>query len=200
MSAVSSADGKASGGVPDTDTPAGRPEALRLVVGRIGRAHGIRGQATVEVRTDDPDLRFAPGARLLTDPAERGPLVVADARYHSGRLLLSFEGVHDRDAVEALRNTMLIVEADPEESPEDPDEFYDHQLLGLAVELADGTPLGEIADLLHLPGQDVLAVKRPQAPEVLIPFVKQFVPTVDVAAGRVVVDPPAGLLDLDSAE
>src|SRR2546423_792166 len=124
----------------------------------------------------------------------------AAARYHSGRLLLSFEGVHDRDAVEALRNTMLIVEADPEESPEDPDEFYDHQLLGLAVELADGTPLGEIADLLHLPGQDVLAVKRPQAPEVLIPFVKQFVPTVDVAAGRVVVDPPAGLLDLDSAE
>lgn len=185
---------------PDEQNPSGRPEALRLVVGRIGRAHGIRGQATIEVRTDDPELRFAVGARLLTEPAERGPLVVTDSRYHNGILLLSFEGVADRNAVEALRNTILVVEADPDETPEDPDEFYDHQLVGLAVELADGTVLGEIADLLHLPGQDVLAVKRPDAPEVLIPFIKQFVPTVDVAGKRVVVDPPAGLLDLDSVE
>lgn len=185
---------------PEEQNPSGRPEALRLVVGRIGRAHGIRGQATVEVRTDDPELRFAVGARLLTEPAERGPLVVTDMRFHSGILLLSFEGVADRNGVEALRNTILVVEADPQESPEDPDEFYDHQLVGLSVELADGTVLGEIADLLHLPGQDVLAVKRPDAPEVLIPFIKQFVPTVDVAGKRVVVDPPAGLLDLDSVE
>lgn len=184
----------------DSENGSGRPEALRLVVGRIGRAHGIRGQATVEVRTDDPDLRFAVGARLLTEPAERGPLVVTDARYHNGILLLSFEGVSDRNGVEALRNTILVVEADPDETPEDPDEFYDHQLVGLSVELADGSVLGEIADLLHLPGQDVLAVRRPDAPEVLIPFIKQFVPTVDVAGGRVVVDPPAGLLDLDSVE
>ena len=184
----------------DSENGSGRPEALRLVVGRIGRAHGIRGQATVEVRTDDPELRFAPGSRLLTEPAERGPLVVSDMRFHSGTLLLSFEGVADRSAVEALRNTILVVEADPQESPQDPDEYYDHQLLGLAVELADGSVLGEIADLLHLPGQDVLAVKRPDAPEVLIPFIKQFVPTVDVAGRRVVVDPPAGLLDLDSLE
>ena len=103
------------------------------MVGRIGRAHGIRGQATVEVRTDDPELRFAVGARLLTEPAERGPLVVTDMRFHSGILLLSFEGVADRNGVEALRNTILVVEADPGESPEDPDEFYDHQLVGLAV-------------------------------------------------------------------
>ncbi|GAA2041906.1 ribosome maturation factor RimM [Catenulispora yoronensis] len=186
---------------PETENdPAGRPEALRLVVGRIGRAHGIRGQATIEVRTDDPDLRFARGARLLTEPAERGPLVVTDAKFHNGILLLSFEGVADRDAVEALRNTVLVVEADPDESPQDPEEFYDHQLVGLAVELADGSVLGEIADLLHLPGQDVLAVKRPDGPEVLIPFIKQFVPVVDVAGGRVVADPPAGLLDLDSVE
>nr|WP_323747845.1 ribosome maturation factor RimM [Catenulispora rubra] len=185
---------------PDTENTSGRPEALRLVVGRIGRAHGIRGQATVEVRTDDPGLRFAVGSRLLTEPAERGPLVVSDMRFHSGILLLSFEGVADRNAVEALRNTILVVEADPQETPDDPEEFYDHQLRGLPVELADGTVLGEIADLLHLPGQDVLAVRRPDAPEVLIPFVKQFVPVVDVAAKRVVVDPPAGLLDLDSVE
>jgi 16S rRNA processing protein RimM len=184
----------------ENENPSGRPEALRLVVGRIGRAHGIRGQATIEVRTDDPDLRFARGARLLTEPAERGPLVVSDAKYHNGILLLSFEGVADRNAVEALRNTLLVVEADPDESPDDPDEFYDHQLVGLAVELTDGTVLGKIADLLHLPGQDVLAVQRPEGAEVLIPFIKQFVPTVDGAAGRVVVAPPAGLLDLDAVE
>ena len=178
----------------------GRPEALRLVVGRIGRAHGIRGQVTVEVRTDDPDLRFAPGTTITTEPAERGPLVVKDARDHSGRLLLSFEGVADRNAAEALRNTILVVEADPNETPDDPEEFYDHELLGLAVVDEAGTVLGEIADLLHLPGQDVLAVKRPDAPEVLIPFVKQFVPVVDVRGGRVVVTPPEGLLDLDSVE
>jgi 16S rRNA processing protein RimM len=183
----------------DSPTP-GRPEALRLVVGRIGRAHGIRGQATVEVRTDDPELRFAPGATLLTEPAERGPLVVTDSRFHSGTLLLSFEGVADRNAVEALRNTILVVEADPDEVPADPEEFYDHQLLGLAVVAEDGTRIGEIADVLHLPGQDALAVKRPDAAEVLIPFIKQFVPVVDVRGGRVVVTPPEGLLDLDSTD
>ena len=93
---------------------------------------------------------------------------------------------------------MLVVEADADETPEDPEEFYDHQLVGLAVVTADGEPLGEISELLHLPAQDVLAVKRPDGTEVLIPFIKQFVPDVDVAGGRVVVDPPAGLLDLDS--
>jgi 16S rRNA processing protein RimM len=180
--------------------PSGRPEALRLVVGRIGRAHGIRGQVTVEVRTDDPELRFAPGTTIVTEPAERGPLVVSDMRFHSGRLLLSFEGVADRNAAELLRNTILVVEADPDETPDDPEEFFDHQLLGLAVVDEAGVVIGEIADLLHLPGQDVLAVKRPDAPEVLIPFIKQFVPVVDVKGGRVVVTPPEGLLDLDSVE
>ena len=119
-----------------SSTPSGRPEALRLVVGRIGRAHGIRGQVTVEVRTDDPDLRFARGAKLLTEPAERGPLTVADARDHSGRLLLSFEGVVDRNAAEALRNTMLLVDASDVPPSEDPDEFHDTQLIGLHADLA----------------------------------------------------------------
>ena len=180
--------------------PSGRPGTLRLVVGRIGRAHGIRGQVTVEVRTDDPELRFAPGTTIVTEPAERGPLVISDSRFHSGRLLLSFEGVADRNGAELLRNTILVVEADPDESPDDPEEFFDHQLLGLAVVDGAGEVLGEIADLLHLPGQDVLSVKRPDASEVLIPFLKRFVPVVDVKGGRVVVTPPEGLLDLDSVE
>jgi 16S rRNA processing protein RimM len=170
------------------------------VVGRIGRAHGIKGQVTVEVRTDDPDIRFAPGAILVTEPAERGPLTVADSRFHNGLLLLSFQGVPDRNGAEALRNTMLVVEADENESPEDPDEFYDHQLIGLPVVTVDGEAVGEISELLHLPAQDVLAVARPDGSEALIPFLKQFVPVVDIAARRVVVDPPAGLLDLDSVE
>ncbi len=178
----------------------GRPQTLRLVVGRIGRAHGVRGQVTVEVRTDDPDLRFAPGTTILTEPAERGPLVVSDSRFHSGRLLLTFEGVANRNAAETLRNMILVVDADPDETPDDPEEFYDHQLLGLAVVDESGAVLGEIADLLHLPGQDVLAVKRADAPEVLIPFLKRFVPVVDVKGGRVVVTLPEGLLDLDSVE
>lgn len=178
----------------------GRPQTLRLVVGRIGRAHGIRGQVTVEVRTDDPELRFAVGTSLITDPVERGPLVVRDMRDHSGRLLLAFEGVHDRNGSEALRNTMLVAFVDPSETPDDPEEFYDHQLIGLKVVDESGTVIGKIADLLHLPSQDVLAVKRPGASELLIPFIKQFVPVVDVAGGRVVVTPPEGLLDLDAVE
>jgi 16S rRNA processing protein RimM len=178
----------------------GRPQTLRLVVGRIGRAHGIRGQVTVEVRTDDPELRFAPGSVLITEPAERGPLTVAEYRVHSGRLLLAFEGVGDRNRAEELRNTMLVVDADPDEKPEDPEEFYDHQLLGLPVLDEQGAAIGEIADVLHLPGQDVLAVKRPDAPEALIPFIKRFVPVVDIAGRRVVVTPPEGLLDMDAAE
>jgi 16S rRNA processing protein RimM len=171
-------------------------EGVRLVVGRIGKAHGLRGEVTVEVRTDDPDLRFAPGTELETDPAERGPLTVAAGRVQSGRLVLSFERVADRTAAEALRNTLLIVEADADESTDDPDEFYDHQLVGLSVVTVDGRDIGTVAEMLHLPAQDVFAVRRPDGREVLIPFVAKIVPRVDLERGAVVVDPPPGLLEL----
>jgi 16S rRNA processing protein RimM len=173
-------------------------EPVRLVVGRIGRAHGIRGDVSVEVRTDDPDARFAPGVTLLTEPAERGPLTVASGRMHSGRLLLSFEGVADRSAAEALANTLLVVDVDPDARPEDPEEFYDHQLVGLAVRTVGGEQVGEVSEVLHLPAQDVLSVRRGDGREVLVPFVAAIVPEVDLDAGRVVVDPPAGLLDADT--
>ena len=169
---------------------------MELVVGRIGKAHGIGGQVTVEVRTDDPERRFAPGSVLATDPAGAGPLTVAAGRVHSGRLLLSFEGVTDRTAAEALRGTLLLVDVDEDARPEEPDEFYDHQLVGLAVQTLDGRPVGEVAHMLHLPGQDVIAVRRPDGREALIPFVAEMVPEVDLAGRRVVVDPPEGLLDL----
>ncbi|MEV6211723.1 ribosome maturation factor RimM [Kitasatospora sp. NPDC051914] len=168
---------------------------MQLVVGRIGRAHGIRGDVSVEVRTDEPELRLGPGAVLLTDPASAGPLTVESGRVHSGRLLLRFAGVKDRNGAEALRGTMLIAEVDPEETPEDPDEYYDHQLIGLDVVLLDGTLVGELTELVHLPYQDLLTVTRPDGTEVLVPFVEQIVPTIDLENQRAVITPPPGLIE-----
>ncbi|MBN3930928.1 ribosome maturation factor RimM [Streptomyces verrucosisporus] len=172
---------------------------MQLVVARIGRAHGIKGEVTVEVRTDEPEARLAPGAVLATDPASTGPLAIESGRVHSGRLLLRFEGVRDRTAAEALRNTLLIAEVDPEETPEDPDEYYDHQLVDLDVVTRDGTPVGRIEEIAHLPHQDLLVVRRPDGGEVLVPFVGEIVPEIDLDGQRAVIDPPPGLID-DRAE
>ena len=171
-----------------------------VVVGRIGRPHGVRGLATVEVRTDDPDLRFAPGTQLRTDPAERGPLTVVDKRWHSGTLLLqlaapSGEVYESRETVDSLRNTMLLVPVAELPEIEDPDAYYDHQLVGLAARLPDGSVIGEVTGVRH-EAQDLLLVRRAEGGEALIPFVAAIVPTVDVAGGYLVVDPPEGLLDL----
>ncbi|GAA2398016.1 ribosome maturation factor RimM [Streptomyces glaucosporus] len=172
---------------------------MQLVVARIGRAHGIKGEVTVEVRTDEPEVRLAPGAVLATDPASAGPLTIESGRVHSGRLLLRFEGVKDRTAAEALRNTLLIAEVDPEERPEDPDEYYDHQLIDLDVVTRDGTPVGRIEEIAHLPYQDLLVVRKTDGGEVLVPFVGEIVPEIDLEEQRAVIDPPPGLLD-DRAE
>ncbi|MET8970902.1 ribosome maturation factor RimM [Streptomyces hydrogenans] len=172
---------------------------MQLVVARIGRAHGIKGDVTVEVRTDEPELRLGPGAVLLTDPASAGPLTIESGKVHSGRLLLRFEGVHDRNAAEALRNTLLIAEIDPEELPEEEDEYYDHQLVDLDVVLADGTLVGAITEISHLPSQDLLIVERPDGTELMIPFVEQIVTEIDLENQRAVIDPPPGLID-DRAE
>ena len=169
---------------------------MQLVVGRIARAHGIGGEVAVEVRTDSPDLRFAPGAVIETDPAERGPLTVERARWHSGRLLVAFAGVADRTTAESLRNTLLVADSASSPSVEGEDEYWDHQLVDLAVAAVDGSPLGTVAEVLHPPGGDLLVVRRPDGAELLIPFVRAIVPTVDLDAGRVVVDPPEGLLEL----
>jgi 16S rRNA processing protein RimM len=140
-------------------------------------------------------LRLGPGAVLATDPPRPQPLVIERGRLHSGRLLLRFEGVADRTAAEALRNTLLIAEVDPDERPEDPDEFYDHQLADLDVVTREGTAVGRVEEVAHPPGQDLLVVRREDDSEVLIPFVAEIVPEVDLAAQRIVVDPPPGLLD-----
>ncbi|MFB7591483.1 ribosome maturation factor RimM [Streptomyces sp. NPDC056169] len=172
---------------------------MQLVVARIGRAHGIKGEVTVEVRTDEPELRLGPGAVLLTDPASAGPLTIESGKVHSGKLLLRFEGVRDRNAAEALRNTLLIAEVDPEEMPEEEDEYYDHQLMDLDVVLADGTEIGRITEISHLPSQDLFIVERPDGTELMIPFVESIVIEIDLEEQRAVIDPPPGLID-DRAE
>ena len=166
---------------------------MLVVVGRIGRAHGVRGAATIEVRTDEPDKRFAVGSRLLTDSGIE--LTVTSATWHSGRLLLTFEGYDDRTAVEQLRNQMVSVDRPDDEQPEDPEEFYDSDLEGCEVVDESGTGIGVVEEVSHLPAQDVLVVRSPDDREILIPFVAAFVPTIDVAAKRIVVTPPDGLLN-----
>lgn len=172
---------------------------MQLVVARIGRAHGIKGEVTVEVRTDEPELRLGPGAVLATEPASTGPLTIETGRVHSGRLLLRFEGVRDRTAAEALRNTLLIADVDPDELPEDPEEFYDHQLIDLDVVLADGTGIGRITEITHLPSQDLFIVERPDGTEVMIPFVEEIVTEIDLEEQRAVITPPPGLIDESEA-
>ena len=164
------------------------------VVARVGRAHGLRGEVTAEVRTDIPELRFTDGARFTTDPAARGPLTLTAAREQGGVLLLTFDGVEDRTAAEALRGTLLLVDAS---ASDEPDAWYDDELVGLRAESAEGAVLGEVVGLHTGGAQDLLEVKPTgQASEtVLVPFVRALVPEVDVAGGRVVLDPPGGLFE-----
>jgi 16S rRNA processing protein RimM len=167
-----------------------------LLVGRIAKAHGIAGELTVDVHTDAPDERFSPGAVLnarLRDRSVRA-LTVSAVRAHSGRLLVRFAEVPDRTVAETLRGAQLLVDAADLPPSEDPDEFYDHELEGLAAVLADGTEIGRIREVAHSPGGELLVIDRAEGGEALVPFVRAIVPEVDVASGRVVLDPPEGLL------
>ena len=221
---------------------------MQLVVGRITRPHGVHGEVSVEVRTDEPDRRFAVGRVLPTDPAAAGPLTVDSLRWHSGRLLIQFAGVTDRDQAEELRGTWLTLDSAEAGPSGDPDEFHDAELIGLAVVTTTGQPVGRVTDVRHF-GQDLLVIEpEPAGPqpssagsgpsgsgpprtgpaptgpaptgpagrgpalaargpargaphsELLVPFVAAIVPEVDVAAGRLVIDPPPGLLELAAGE
>jgi len=163
-------------------------------VGRVGRAHGVRGEVSVAVRTDAPDERFAVGAKLVTGAGQ--VLTVASVRPHAGRLLVRFEGVEDRTAAEALRGTLLTVDVRTMAPSEDPDEFHDHELEGLLAVEPTGQELGTVREVLHGPGSDLLVVDA-AAGEVLVPFVREIVPEVDVAGRRLVIAPPEGLFDAD---
>ncbi|MFI9009522.1 ribosome maturation factor RimM [Actinosynnema sp. NPDC053489] len=172
---------------------------MDVVVGRVAKVHGISGELAVDVRTDSPEARFATGSVLsakLRDGTSRN-LTVAAARNHSGRLLVRFEEVLTRDVAETLRGTLLLGSTEDLPPTDDPDEFYDHELEGLTAELADGTVVGTVLEVVHGPGGDLLVVAREGRDEVLVPFVREIVPTVDVPGRRVVLDPPEGLLDAD---
>jgi 16S rRNA processing protein RimM len=164
-----------------------------LVVGRIGRAHGVLGEVTIEIRTDLPDERFFIGATLTTDPVERGPLTIESVRDHNGILLLKFKQASDRTAVEKLRDTLLMADVDMADEAVVEGEYHVQQLVGLEVVDTSGNAFGELADVLNLPGQDVLAINTPNG-EVLIPFVREFVPTVDLENRKITIAPPEGLL------
>jgi 16S rRNA processing protein RimM len=167
-----------------------------LVVGRVGKPHGVNGAVTVELRTDDPDARFAPGSSLRTDPAERGPLTVAGVHPRSGGIVVSFEGFGSREDAESLRGTVLVVDSAELPDIDEDDEWYDHQLVGLAAVDPAGTTLGTVSDVVHSAASDLLVVRDAEDREHLVPFVREMVPAVDVPGGRVVVDPPEGLFDL----
>jgi 16S rRNA processing protein RimM len=179
---------------------------MQVVVGRIRRAHGIRGDLAVEVRTDEPDRRFAVGNVLATDPADRGPLTITASRWHSGMFLMTLAEVKDRTAAEELRGTWLVMDSADIGSTGDPDEFYDHELIGLSAVTVGGQLVGVVTDVRHH-GQDLLVIDTASADtgdadtggvardELLVPFVTAIVPEVDVPGGRLVIDPPPGLLD-----
>jgi 16S rRNA processing protein RimM len=182
---------------------------MRVIVGRVGRPHGIRGEVIIGVRTDEPDLRFAVGAVVDAGPSPDGdvvpgaaPLRVAAARWHSGQLLVAFAGITDRTAASELTGSWLSMDSSQLPAA-GPDEFRDHELIGLSVRTSGGEVVGVVTDVLHY-GQDLLVVRRSAvdgaAEESLVPFVKAIVPEVDVAAGVLVIDPPPGLLDPVQAE
>ncbi|HKA68983.1 MAG TPA: ribosome maturation factor RimM [Actinomycetes bacterium] len=172
---------------------------MQLVVGRISRPHGVRGEVAVQVRTDDAESRFAAGSVLQTDPAA-GPLTVTAARWHQGRLLVSFAEIGDRTAAERFRGIELLVEVDSQAEPNHADGYYDQQLVGLRAVTVAGDEIGPVREVMHLPAQDVLVVAVGAGGQTLIPFVSEIVPEVDLAAGVIRVDPPPGLLDLGRAE
>ena len=168
-----------------------------LLVGRVAKAHGIAGELAVDIHTDEPDERFAPGAVLTARLRDRSvrPVTVSTVRAHSGRLLIRFDEVPDRTAAETMRGAQLLVDAADLPPSDDPDAFYDHELEGLAVQLPDGTAIGTVVEIARAPAGELLVVKKEDGTEALVPFVRAIVPSVDVKGGRVVIDPPEGLLD-----
>ncbi|HET6560574.1 MAG TPA: ribosome maturation factor RimM [Marmoricola sp.] len=177
------------------------PGSDEVVVGRIGRPHGTRGELSVEPRTDEPDRRFAVGTELLVRRPGAGPapaydvLTVTSARWHQDRLLVRFEELADRTAAEGARGLVLATTVAPHERPENPEEFYDHQLVGLAVVTTDGREVGTVAEVLHPGAQDLLVVDREGRDAALVPFVSALVPEVDLDGGRLVVADRPGLLE-----
>ena len=168
-----------------------------VVIARIGKPHGLKGEVTVRLHTDAPEERFVIGATFPTEPAVKGPLTLRTHRVHNGIHLLSFEEAADRTAAEGLRGTQLMGAA--QDADDDEDAWYAEDLIGLTVVDPQGSELGTVVDLHDRPVQDLLEVRLVGGRTGFVPFVEQLVPDVDVEAGRIVVDAPPGLLDLSEA-
>jgi 16S rRNA processing protein RimM len=171
---------------------------LELTVGRVVKAHGIGGEVVVEIRTDDPAARFAPGNTLRAKnfrSGEERSFVVDQAREHGARLLVRLAGVHDRDAADALRGSLFVVDSDDLPPIDEPDTYYDHQLEGLAVRTTAGLDVGVVAEVLRTAAGELLAVRRDSG-EVLVPFVGAIVTSVSLDDRLIEIDPPDGLLEL----
>ena len=167
---------------------------MQLTIATIGRARGLQGEVALDVRTDAPDERFTVGTALATVPASAGPLTITRVRSLGDRWYLTFEQATDRTAAEGLRGVELVIEVG---ASQEEDAWYPYELAGLRAERPDGSLVGEVIGLEHLPAQDALVVRETGGERTLVPFVRAIVPVVDVAGGRVVVDAPAGLFAAD---
>ncbi|HEU5267163.1 MAG TPA: ribosome maturation factor RimM [Jatrophihabitans sp.] len=166
-----------------------------VAVGRVGPPRGVRGDVFVEPLTDAPDERFAVGSRLRSEPATAGPLEVQAVSRASGKLVVHFAGVDRREAADALRGIVLCVVAAQRPPLQDPEEYYDSDLVGLGARTLAGAELGPVIDVRHAGGATHLVVHC-DGRDRLIPFVAAIVRTVDLAAGQVLIDAPEGLLEL----
>ncbi len=182
------------------DIAGGQPAKTQLRVGRLVKAHGLKGAFKLELYTDDPEGRFVPGNTFTlqvpeSSPWHGRPLTVREFRWMNSHPVAFFEGVDDRNAAEELVKAILWIDQDTTDAPAEDDAWYDHQLIGLDV-VRDGAVVGRVVRVDHFPAQDLLIV-RPSGEdrEVLVPFVSAIVPEVDIAGGRVVVTPPAGLFE-----
>ena len=173
---------------------------MELTIGRVVKAHGLSGEVVVEVRTDDPDSRFAQGASLRGKPRDGGAerrYCIESVRAHGGRLLVRLGGVADRVAAEALGGVVFVVDSTELPAIEDPDEFYDYQLEGLRVRTIEGREVGTVAEVLHTAAGELLAVRASGGTEVLVPFVSAIVASISLPDQMIEIDPPEGLLELN---
>lgn len=184
------------------DAAGAQPAKTQLRVGRLVKAHGLKGAFKLELYTDDPEGRFVPGNSFTLQVPESSPwhgreLTVREFRWMNSHPVAFFEGIDDRTAAEGLVKAILWIDQDAETAPAEDDAWYDHQLIGLDV-VRDGEVIGRVVRVDHFPAQDLLIVRptgRGEDADVLVPFVRAIVPEVDVEAGRVVVTPPAGLFE-----
>ena len=170
---------------------------MLLTLAVVGPAHALKGEVRLEIRTDDPEGRLAPGTTVPTEPAHAGPLTVSRLRFDGSRWFAAFEQARDRTAAEALRGVRLLVETDDDQGGEGPEgseeAWYRHELVGLRALSVSGEELGEVTDVEPGVAQDRLVVTTPEGDDVAVPFVEALVPAIDPEAGTVTLAPPGGL-------